>query len=79
MATINRNTRTVLLKAMPFGYLGGRGCPELRRKVRSIKELDRKIKEAGIEEINKDTGLKSGSLTLTLRYLELYQKIRFNR
>jgi len=37
--TIIRNIKTVLSKAMPFGYLKEREYPELRRKVRNIKVL----------------------------------------
>jgi len=64
MTTIIRNIRIVLLITIPFRYLEGRGYPELRRKVRSIKELNRKIKEVRLEKIDKDTELKSGPLTL---------------
>jgi len=35
--TIIRNIRTVLSKAIPFGYLKEREYPELRRKVKNIK------------------------------------------
>ena len=63
---------------IPFRYLGGRGHPELRRKVRSIKELDRKVKKVRLEKIDKNTGLKSRPLTLILRLFELYWKTGFN-
>ena len=79
IAIIIRNTKTVLSKTIPLGYLGKRGHLELRKKIRSIGEQDREVKEVRTKKINKDTNLKSRPLILASRLLELYSKIGFNR
>ena len=79
MATIIRNIGATLLRATLLEYLEKRRYLELRRKIRSIRKWNKEIEEVGSGEINKDADLKSRSLMLILRLLELYTKTRFNK
>ena len=62
---------------MALGYLGGKDYLG-QRKIRSLGEQQRGIKEVGIEEINKDINLESRSPMVTLRLLEPCSKAGFN-
>ena len=67
------------MRAILLGYLERGRYPGLRKKIRSIGEQDREVKEVRTKKINEDTNLKSRPLILASRLLELYSKIGFNR
>ena len=70
--------QAILSRATFSGYLGRKGYPGQRKKVRSIGEQQRGVKEVGIGEINEDVDLKSRSPMLTLRLLKPCSKTGFN-
>jgi len=67
------------LRATLSEYIGRKGYPGQRKKVRSMEEQQRGVKEVGIEEINEDIDLKSRLPILTLRLLKPCSKTGFNR
>ena len=73
--TIIRNIRIVLLRTTPLEYLNWRGCPEIQKKVKRIKKLNRKIKEVTIEKLTKIPCSKTNYLYSLQGFLDYTRKL----